>query len=95
VALNGLIIVAADIGNAYLNAFTSEKVYVITGPEFGQESNRVALIIRALYGLKSSGAAWHSFFAQSLTDLGFAPCKSDPDVLCQAATKLKGVDYYE
>jgi Reverse transcriptase (RNA-dependent DNA polymerase) len=56
-ALNDLDIMTADIGNAYLNAFTSEKVYTITGPEFGEEAGRVAIIIRALYGLKSSGAA--------------------------------------
>jgi hypothetical protein len=33
-----------------------------------------------LYGLKTSGAAWHAFFAQSLHDLSFTPCCSDPDV---------------
>jgi hypothetical protein len=42
-ALNNLEIMAADIGNAYLNAFTSEKVYTITGPEFGEEAGRVAI----------------------------------------------------
>jgi Reverse transcriptase (RNA-dependent DNA polymerase) len=73
-ALNGLDIMAADIGNAYLNAFTSEKVYTITGAEFGEEAGQVAVIVRALYGLKSSGAAWHAFFAQSLCDLGFTSC---------------------
>jgi hypothetical protein len=33
--LNDLDILVADIGNAYLNAETREKVYAIAGPEFG------------------------------------------------------------
>jgi Reverse transcriptase (RNA-dependent DNA polymerase) len=73
-ALNDLDIMAAYIGNAYLNAFTSEKAYTITGPEFGDEAGRVAIIVRALYGLKSSGTALHAFLAQSLLDLGFHSC---------------------
>jgi hypothetical protein len=34
--LNHLEIWATDIGNAYLEAFTTEKVYFIAGPEFGE-----------------------------------------------------------
>ena len=33
--LNGLQAWGTDIGNAYLEAFTKEKVCVIAGPEFG------------------------------------------------------------
>jgi len=33
----GLKVLAGDIGNAYLNAETTEKVYCICGPEFGPE----------------------------------------------------------
>jgi Reverse transcriptase (RNA-dependent DNA polymerase) len=94
-ALNDLDILAADIGNAYLNAYTAEKVYTITGPEFGDEAGRVAIIVRALYGLKSSGAAWHAFFAQSLSDIGFTSCKSDPDMWRRPAIKTDGSKCYE
>ena len=47
--------------NAYLQAPSSEKNYVICGPEFGLENiGKRALIIRALYGGKSAGADyWH------------------------------------
>lgn len=34
-ALNGLDILGADVQNAYVNAKTNERVYTITGPEFG------------------------------------------------------------
>jgi len=48
-ALNDVDMVAADVGNAYLNATTKEKVYIITGPEFGPlEQGKVAVIVRAL-----------------------------------------------
>jgi hypothetical protein len=33
--LNQLELWVTDIGNAYLEAFTSEKVYIIAGPELG------------------------------------------------------------
>ena len=32
--LNNLDIWGADIGNAYLEAFTGEKLYIVSGPEF-------------------------------------------------------------
>jgi Reverse transcriptase (RNA-dependent DNA polymerase) len=93
--LNDLDILAAAIGNAYLNAYTAEKFYTITGPEFGDEAGRVAIIVHALYGLKSSGAAWHAFFAQSLSDTGFISCKSDPDMWLRPEIKTDGSKYYE
>jgi hypothetical protein len=34
--LNNLEIWATDIGNAFLESFTSEKVFIIAGPEFGE-----------------------------------------------------------
>ena len=35
-ALNDLEILGADVGNAYLNAETKEKVYTTAGKEFGK-----------------------------------------------------------
>lgn len=62
-ALNDLKILTSDIGKAYLNAHTTEKVYTITGMDFGEETGRIAIIVRALYGLKSivvlhAGTQW-------------------------------------
>ncbi len=52
-ALNDLDILAADIGNAYLNAYTKEKVHTECGLEFGHELiGRTAIIVQTLYGLK-------------------------------------------
>jgi hypothetical protein len=57
--LNGLQLWAADVGNAYLEALTKKKVYVIAGPEFGDLEGHILLIHKALYGLCTSGARWH------------------------------------
>jgi len=53
--LNGLKIWSTDIGNAYLEMYTKEKVYIIAGPEFDDREGHVLLISKALYGLHSSG----------------------------------------
>ena len=78
--LNGLNVAAADLGNAYLMAYTKEKLYIIAGPEFGDLQGCLLVIVKALYGLRTSGARWHEFFADTLSDMGFYPCKADPDV---------------
>jgi len=45
-ALNGIDILACDIGNAYLNAAPREKVYTKAGLEFGAEmQGRNVLIV--------------------------------------------------
>jgi hypothetical protein len=54
-AMNGLDICAADVQNAYIQAPSSEKHYVICGPEFGEHEGKKALIKRALYGGKCAG----------------------------------------
>ncbi len=54
-ALNDLDILGADVQNAHINVKTSKKVYFIAGPKFGSNQGRPCIIVRALYGLKSSG----------------------------------------
>ena len=94
-ALNDLDVLGADIGNAYLNAETREKVYTTAGKEFGKYEGQTVIIIQALYGLKSSGAAWQSHLSQTLQDLGFTSSLADPDVWYKEATKPDGFRYYE
>ncbi len=57
-SLNGLEVKVGDVLNAYITAPVKEKVWTILGPEFGHDSGRSAIIVRALYGLKSAGAAF-------------------------------------
>jgi hypothetical protein len=79
-ALNDLKVLAADIGNAYLNAPNREKVYAVAGQEFGTRAGQNVIIVRALYGLKSAGAAWRAHLAGSLLSIGYKSCLADPDV---------------
>jgi hypothetical protein len=95
-ALNDIDLLTADIGNAYLNAPTREKVYTTAGLEFGAElQGRPVLIVRALYGLKSSGAAWRAHLASTLQSLNFTSSLADPDVWYRPAVKPDGFQYYE
>jgi hypothetical protein len=71
--LNGLDLWATDIGTAYLEAFTMEQNYIVAGPEFGQLEGNYLIIVKALYGLRTSGLHWHERFADCLCNEGFSP----------------------
>jgi len=95
-ALNNLEILSADIGNAYLQAPVREKVHTTAGPEFGpQRIGQTVIVVCAMYGLKSSGAAWHAQLSSTLQDMGFITSLADPDVWLRPACKPSGSEYYE
>ena len=94
-SLNGLDVFACDIGNAYLNANCRERLWTVAGPEFGSESGSIMIIVRALYGLKSSGAAWRSKLAETLRGMLYFPSESDPDVWLKRDTKPDGMPYWK
>jgi hypothetical protein len=93
--MNDLDIMACDVGNAYLNAPCREKIWFVAGPEHGEKRGKVMVVVRALYGLKSSGAAWRTMFAETLKEMGFEPTLADPDVYRRRARKQNGMEYYE
>lgn len=94
-ALNDLNILAGDIENAYLSAPCREKVWLRGGEEFGHLAGKVLVIRQALYGLKSSGAAFRAFLAEKLDHIGFKSSIADPDVWMRPAIKASGEEYYE
>ena len=53
------------------------------------------IIVRALYGLKSSGAAFRALLAETLHDLGYTPSLADQDVWLRPEVKENGFEYYE
>ena len=60
-ALNGQNVLSRNIGNAYLNAKLLEKCYVVVRDAYLLGPSAIgknAMIVRALYGMKSSGNAW-------------------------------------
>ena len=78
--LNHFVLWATDKGNDYWEAFTSERVYIIAGPEFKDREGHIRIISKALYGLRSSGAKWHDRFSDCIRELGFFPCRAEPDI---------------
>ena len=77
-ALNDIPICACDIQNAYLQAPSSEKHYVVCGPEFGLENvGECTIIVRALYGGKSAGADYWRHVRSDIEEMGFSSCKAD------------------
>ena len=78
--LNDLEIWGSDVGNAYLEAYTDEKLCIIAGPEFKELQGHLLIMIKALYGTRSGGARWHDRLFDILQELKFKPSKADPDV---------------
>jgi Reverse transcriptase (RNA-dependent DNA polymerase) len=78
--LSGLELWGADVGNAYHEAKTKEKVYIVAGPEFEMMEGHTLLIDKALHDLRSSGLCWHQRFADVLRDIGFTPSKAEADI---------------
>ena len=57
--LNDLEIWGADVGNAYLEAYTDEKLCISTGPEFKELQGHLLIMIKALYGTRLGRSRWH------------------------------------
>lgn len=54
------------------------------------------MIIRmALYGLKSSDAAFRSKLASVIWEIGYRPTRADPDVWIILAVNGEGIKYYK
>ena len=93
-ALNGMSVCACDIQNAYLQAPTSEKHFIICGPEFGLDNVRkTAIIVRALYGGKSAEADYWRDVEAAMTSMSFITRKADPDVWMRPSKRGDGSVY--
>jgi hypothetical protein len=78
--LNELETWATDIGNAYLETETKEKVYIVAGPEFGELEGYVHVVHKTLCGLRTRGKRWSERLADCLREMGFEQCKAEPDI---------------
>ena len=78
--LNDMELWNTDIGNAYLESYTSEKIVFTAGSEFGKYAGHTMVIRKALYGLKSSGKCWHDRLHDVLLTMGFTPSKAEEDI---------------
>jgi hypothetical protein len=56
-------------------------------PSFVDGAGKRALVLRALYGLKSVGAAFRNHLAECMKHLGWNPCLADRDLWMKAETR--------
>ena len=91
--LNNLDIWGADIGNAYLEAFTDEKLYIFAGPESQELEGYILIFLKALYGLKSSGKRWAEVINGIFRDMKVLPSKADPCIWLRKAPNLRCYEY--
>ena len=64
-ALYDIKLLVTDISNAFLNSQCAEKVCFKAGPEFKSCENLWAIIVHALYGLKSDGSLFRAHLANN------------------------------
>ena len=92
-------VLTGDISNAYLYADCDVKVYTRVGTEFGLAgypqlpTGSLAGVVKALYGLPSSGRAWHLHLSGTLRSMGFKATTYDPDVYIRKNKEGTGYDY--
>jgi hypothetical protein len=65
------------------------------GPVFGPDAGKSAIIVRTLYGLKSTGAAFHAHLADCIRHLGYTSCPAKPDLWYKEVKRpVTGASYY-
>ena len=94
-ALNGLDLQALNISNSYRTDPCREKIWTISRLYFGIYKGKVYIVVRALYGLKISGASFMAFLAERLDEMGFKYSVPDPDVWYRETKKSASEEYYD
>ena len=93
-ALNGLQVKASDVMNAYVTTPCSENIWTFLGKEFRTDQGKKAIIVRVLYGLKSSGSAFHSHLEDCMRSMGYTSCRGENDLWMKPETDPDGDKYY-
>lgn len=67
-----------DAKTAFLNGKLQEVIYMKQPPGFEDESKKVCLLKKSLYGLKQSARAWNLTIHEALSNGNFIQSKADP-----------------
>lgn len=78
--LNNLEVWGTDVGSAYLQAPTRERLYTIVAPYFGTYKGYVLVVRKALYRLKLGGKMWFEKSANIFQEMGFTQTKTQDDI---------------
>ena len=79
---NEMELASGDMGSACLEVHIKEKVCFVAGKEFAPlgHHGHAMVVMKALCGLKTSGARFHESLSGSMHQLGFKLGKADSDV---------------
>lgn len=67
-----------DINTAFLNGKLSEQIFMMQPEGFDDNSGRVCLLKRSLYGLKQASKEWNAILTEFLKEIGFDDTDDDP-----------------
>ena len=70
------------------------KIWCTLGPEFGEDVDKRAIIVRALSGLKSAGTSFHNHLADCVRHLEWESCKADHDAWFKPEVRKDGGHRY-
>ena len=80
--------------NAYVTAPITENIWLLLGPEFGADTGNKAVIVGALYGLKSSGREFRNHLEDCMRHMAYKSCIIDPDLCLNPEIRTSdGFDY--
>ena len=80
-AINVLYFIDGCIQNAFLEVPTQEKILFYSGDGWKSDKDRIVVVIRALYGLKSSALQFRNHLEETLGNkLDFKSSLSNPDL---------------
>ena len=94
-ALNDLEVKQSNVANVFLCSPCEEKIWTTLGPEFGPDAGKKAVIVQALYGLKSAGVSYGRHIADCMRMMGYKPCLADSDIWMKPMVRPDdGFEYY-
>ena len=79
-SLNELDMKSIDVKNTFLSTLWKEKVYIKVHKELSAEYDKLFIIVRASYGLKSTSVSFREFMEEYFDNLRFQPSKKDIDI---------------
>ena len=83
-ALNNLDSLADDIQSAFLEDPTKEKIFFYAGGEWKSDKDKVIIVVKALYGLKSSALQFRNCLDETLGNwVGYKSSMADHNLLVQ------------
>ena len=89
-ALNDLQVKARDVMNSYVTSPCSKKIWTVLGKEFGKDQGKKAIIVRVLYGLKYSGAAFYAHLVDCMRSMVYTSCRGDNNLWMKPETDPDG-----